>query len=97
MKRKIRLREKTAFVLFLVSMSAMDSDSRVVAVIIIITTLGILFYAGQAYRGAKGKWGKRWDIKCVHTAAQTWTRARGVTAGMRLRRRNRKTSEAGRA
>ncbi len=50
MKRKIRLREKTAFVLFLVSMSAMDSDSRVVAVIIIITTLGILFYAGQAYR-----------------------------------------------
>ena len=55
MKRKIRLREKAAFILFLVSMSAMDSDSRVVAVIIIITTLGILFYAGQAYRETRGK------------------------------------------
>lgn len=50
MKNKIRLRENIAFVLLLVFMSAMDSDNRMVVVIIIATTLGILFYAGQAYR-----------------------------------------------
>ena len=70
MKRKIRLREKAAFVLFLVSMSAMDSDSRVVAVIIIITTLGILFYAGQAYRETRGKRGEKMGYKvCPYCGA----------------------------
>lgn len=53
MKRKTRLRENIAFVLFLAAMSAMDSDNRVAAVIMILTTLGILFYAGQAYRISK--------------------------------------------
>ncbi len=55
MEKKTRLRENIAFVLFLISMSAMDSDSRVVAVIITLTTLGILFYAGQACGRAKEK------------------------------------------
>lgn len=59
MEKETRLRKNIAFVLFLLSMSAMDSDSRVVAVIITLTTLGVLFYAGQAYRKAGGGGTKR--------------------------------------
>lgn len=53
MKKKIRLPENIAFILFLISVSAMDSDNRIIVIIIIFTTLGILFYAGQAYKKTK--------------------------------------------
>lgn len=50
MKRKTRLREDIAFVLFLAAMSAMDSDNRVAAVIMILATLWQFYCMGQAYR-----------------------------------------------
>ncbi len=53
--QKCSIREGVAFVLFLVSMAAMDSDSRVLPVIILAGTLSVLYWMGQACGERKRK------------------------------------------